>query len=171
MKTRSISIVLLCAAVLFTGCNAAVERRRAAHLLNSLSELFSELEQSVEKSGKSFLGSLAAVRGRPCAAAFSFLRGTLERFTDGADLTEIWRACVSEDRALIKTGAKNVDAVCSLADFFETTSPCSLACACGELSERFAEESARRREEIEKNERLILTGSVLGAAALFIIMI
>lgn len=170
MPTKYISILLLCVAIVLTGFNAAAESRRKIKLLGQLAEFFGELGRNIKSGAGSFLYSLAAVKERT-GAVFSFPSETLQNYAPGCELAGIWRAAVENDECVGKTGRESAAAICTLSDFFADTSPLALADACAFLSTRFAEERARRAAEYAKNERLILTGSLLGAAAVFIIMI
>lgn len=161
----------MCTAVLMSGISVTAERRRRIKLLGMLSEFFFTLGQSIKNGGKSFPDSLAEAKERVCAAAFSFPGETLKKCASGAELAETWRSAVLHDAAVGRTGAENAAAICSLADFFADISPSSVASACEKLGARFGKEKMKSASEFEKNERLYLTGSLLGAAAVFIIMI
>lgn len=171
MKTKYVSIALLCAAVLLAGLNAVYERRRSVRLLGGLAGFFSSLEKAVSVGGNGLLEALAALQTCGGQGAFTFPGETLSRYAPGDDLAQVWRSAALGDRLLGKTGAENTAAVCSLADLFADTSPSAIAGACRELSAEFGRKAAEAAESFAKNERLFYTGSLLAAAAVFIIMI
>lgn len=102
---------------------------------------------------------------------FTFSEDTLRSASDGLGLAQSWQNAVAADKLLMRTGTENVRAVRDLSLYFCESAPRVFAEACMVLADRFAEEKRLTAARNENDERLLLTGSLLGAAAIFLILI
>ena len=168
---KYISITLLCAAVVLTGLNAAAERRKRIRIFERLSVLFASLAADIKKGSCGFLILLGDMARQERFGMFTFIPDTLLSAANGDDIALSWQNAVNADKMLSRTGNDNIRAVRELSLCFCEAAPAVFADACFDLSRRFENERERSVKKSEKDERLLIAGSVLGAAALCIILI
>ena len=160
---------MICAAFMLTGIYFAKQAKRVFFLLERLSELFSAFGFAAAAGGKDINNMCKEICMLDKFGCFAFIDVFVASFYDGCDLCAMWCKCVEEAKELSCLKNDEREALKSFSQVFLSSGIDEFCDTCSKFSEKFALWAAQAHESSLKNQKILVSGSFLAAAAFFII--
>ncbi|MBR3974534.1 MAG: hypothetical protein IKJ88_01590 [Clostridia bacterium] len=167
---RYISITMICMSFILTGAYFAKQAKRRVYFLENLSSLFSAFSFSASAGGKDIKSICKEISVLDKFECFSFLDVFLSSLYDGCDLCAVWCECVENADELSSLKNEEKQVLKSFSQVFLSSGVEEFCDTCKKFSEKFDRISDEAKESSLKNQKILISGSALVAAAFFIIL-
>lgn len=138
-------------------------------MLDRLSGLFSAFAFSAGAGGKDISSICKEISVFDKFECFTFVELFLSYCFDGCDLCAVWCGCVDKAKELSCLKKEERELIKSFSEVFFASGIEEFCVVCRKFSEKFGLLSAQAQESSLKNQKIFVSGSVLAAAAFFII--
>ena len=160
---------MICLSFILTGAYFSKQAKRRVFILERLSELFSAFAFSAGSGGKDINNICKEICMLDKFECFSFPESFLSSFYEGCDLCVMWCESIEKARELNCLKNEEREALKSFSQVFFVSGIDEFSDTCNRLSEKFRLLTALSHEQVLKNQKIFISGSVLAAAAFFII--
>ena len=154
-----------------TGIYYAKQAKQKVFILERLSSLFSAFVFSAATGGKDIQSICKEISMLDKFECFPFVDVFLSSLYDGCDLCAVWCECVENAREFSVLKKEETQEVKSFSTAFLSSGVDEFCDICRKFSEKFALLTTQTQENSLKNRQFFISGSVLAAAAFFIILI
>ncbi len=152
-----------------TGIYCAKQVKRKVFILECLTSLFSAFAFCAATGGKDIKSICKEISVFDKFECFSFIDTFLLSLYDGCDLCAVWCECVENAKELNCLKNEEREVLKSFSQVFLSSGVDEFCDTCKNFSEKFDLMSSEARENLLKNQKIFVSGSVLVSAAFFII--
>ena len=154
-----------------TGFYISRQHGKKIKILKALEDFFYGFSQFMPPTEDGIAGCIKRLSIAESLKELSFPKIFSENFYFGCDVRKLWRESISDDIAVNYIGEQLKSVIVSFSDYFGNI-PMDVFCSkCETFGGMFSEILQKENEKWEKNRSLFVSSGVLGAAAVFFILI
>lgn len=165
------ALVMICAPIVFAGISytAGIKKRITVCLLSA--DFLRDAARYSEETGAELTTTLFFLSKRKKYEAFTFPLEAARRLEEGDELSRAWQKAISADGTLSALSGCEREMIFSVHECFDSASVRELCQRLGSVADRLTESASEEKKSAERNGNAAIGLSVLGAAALFIILL
>ena len=152
-----------------TGIYCAKRVKQKAFILEKLSRMFSDFDFLASVGSRDVISLCEEISTTDKFSCFLFPKSFLASLYDGCDLCAVWCECIENARELDLLKNEEKQALKSFSQVFLSSGVEEFCDTSRKFSEKFNSAAGKAQESSQKNQKIFVSGSVLLAAAFFIV--
>ena len=168
---RYAGLILICLPTALAGIFYSVTAKKRAAICRLSAELLRDTDRFIAETGRDVLSAMKYISKKSKYSRFSFAADTVDLLKHGEPLPSAWQKSILADGEMSCLPNDALGIILSACECFESPTKRELSERLGSYAERLSNESRELSLKYSKNGSVAVGLSILGATALFIILV